>query len=480
MDAKSGFKIVKTYIAHNYLFFSYVVIAFLVIVIVSVVNFLSSKNETYETVKAEYITYTDVLDFTAVIVREEQILSFNKNDYMSYLFTDGTKIGKDTAGFTQEPVQPVIAVNYGSKYDFNNAVTRTELQNKIAELTFDRATKEQANFSNLSATISKDYQRLISMIADKDFENITSVEDELTKSLNVKSFILSGDNTFDLIARQYNSELAGVAVSTPENVYAPIENAGYFCSKTDGLESLLNAEKLKTADTSQLIDLFDTGKSTIQSDSYVGKVITDYRYKILTCVPSEKLNGNFDIKENEKVTLQINTEQISAVIESIQFYNNQAVLVFGSDEKISNFSSQRSYLAKIIGPTYTGLKVPKDAVRPRGYTKNGEEVEYKGVWVKIGESNSYRKIVCSSEELQTTKELQEEQIMLNEKSVKTQEEKDRLAQISDELNKLKEPILFGYGNDDLDYLIINAESQVSGLSPHSRVIIYGKGYDDAA
>jgi hypothetical protein len=478
MENNDNAKISKNYLFQNIAFVLYVIIVFLVVAIIAFVNLLTSKNETYETVKAEYFTVTDTLEFTAVLVREEQVISKPKTPYLSYLYADGTKISPDTLGFTSDPVSPVLAISYSDYQMFKNAAERKKLEDKINELSFDQATKDQANFANISSSISKNYNHLISLISSKDFENIGEVEQDLTKVLNVKAFVLSSENNFDSLSAQINSQLENIPeVSDFSKETIDVDDSVYFSSKTDGLESRFNAELLKNSTEYELLALFNEAEKSNLKDEMFGKIITDYRYKIFTVINSDLLVGNFAVKENSNVKLRMNNEEINTTVESIKSIGNQVILVFDCDEKISNFSAQRVYNnAEILGPTYTGLRVPKEAIRPRGYDLEGTPVEYSGVWVKVGESRIFRRLACNAAEEEAYKKLKDEYDQINSKDEKTQKDRGRLSVLSEEMKKYANPILFKKDNED--FCIVSVDSPISKLNPHSRVIVYGQGYED--
>lgn len=341
----------------------------------------------YNPVKTEsavYYTSTEGFNITGIIVRNETLVKSNSNGVMHFVTGDGSRVAKNG----------VIANIYDDE-NASIAVTQTKLlEGKIADIEdiLSYNDIEAANLDLINEKIKNKLNALIYSVSAGNYGNLASFSEDLLSVINRKQAALG-------VTESLVSELA--ALKAQLNVKLPTPKgsvragqSGYFVSKTDGYEQVLNVEDLST-----ITPEFLNGASAAKYDNTViGKIVSDYEWYIAAEV---SLNESLNFKEGEtlKVLTAVNSApELSVKVQKINISETQAraVIVFVCDQMNSELAAMRSGPMTVVKAQYQGLKVSRSALRVvesiRGvYVLNGMQVNF--VPVNILYSNdSY--IIC--------------------------------------------------------------------------------------
>lgn len=366
-----------------------VLILFLVIFVSIVYNFGNRESTTESALMADA---TASAEFTGVFIRDEQPLSFSGNGVISYNVSDGGRVGNGTVIAEVYPSDEQIKVNR----EIESLQKELDILNKIQ----NPGTLESAQPSNLSENIEEAYRNLIYCRDTCDYESIKTEKDDLLVLLSTYQIVTDDTVDFTQKISDINSRLSQLQL----NSIAPVETitadrSAYFVSYCDGYESVLTKENISSITAQQLSGITDT---TDASPTTVGKLIDGYEWYLAGIVN----NTNKEYNVGEYVTLQFESasDQFKAQIVDVKDDGDpsQSVIVVSCDQFNYSLVQHRCEKVELIKGNYSGLKVPREAIRFQAISESVTDEEtgltsivmtnYKGVNILEGEQVEFKKI----------------------------------------------------------------------------------------
>ena len=336
-----------------------------------VVNYFYTPFEV-ETVRQ--VTVDDTIDTKAIALRNEKVVTSNKQGVAVYSVENGGKLAKGAD-----------VISYYSN-DEAAAISRqiSDLQQKIDRLS-DINTQSgnyAADIDIVSSNVTTQLLKLDEYTDGGDLSNASVYSDELFYAMcrsGVETGRITNLNTrISELEKQLNSlkKQAGGSVQSVTSDYA-----GYFVNTVDGYENAVDITKVNELTTAD----FDKLKASDVPQNAVGKVICDTNWYL---VAKLKLNDSRLIKEGGSVdvTLPLSSgERLEAEVLAMNIGEKDEVLcVLSLSQMNPQLLAARQQDIQIVVDTYTGLRVNKDAVR----VKNGK----KGVYVTLGNIKKFREI----------------------------------------------------------------------------------------
>lgn len=294
------------------------------------------------------------------VIREETVVQGNnyKNGIIQ-IKKEGEKVAKG---------DPIF------RYYSNNEET---LIKKIQELDI----KIQEAMENENNLFSSDMKLLENQIQTqllevsnlKDIQKIAEYKKDINTKITKKAKIAgdlspSGSYIRKLIEERgtYENSLNSGA----EYINAP--ESGMVSYRVDGLEEVLTVESFSTLNKNFLENLkLKTGEIVATSEEN-GKIINNFEAYIATSLTSKKSK---EAKVGDKVSLRLaNSEEITAEIEYIIDDEEDAkLIIFKITNGLDVLANYRKITFDIIWWSYSGLKVPNDALI-KETTNNGKEI----------------------------------------------------------------------------------------------------------
>ena len=158
--------------------------------------------------------------------------------------------------------------------------------------------------------------------------------------------------------------------------------AGYFCESVDGYEEVLTPDVIEDLTLSSLGNLVNEKKST---DSNKGKIVSGYTWYFAAQVSDSNAEH---LSQGSTVKLrfaQVN-QDVQATVTSIRddADSEDTLVIFQSQEINEDLISMRKQSATVIVASYSGLKVPKSAVRMQDdemgvYVLSNDVARYKNI-----------------------------------------------------------------------------------------------------
>lgn len=307
-------------------------------------TFEQSKNFTVEQGKI-YIEESN----TGYVIRDETVIKGEQyKNGMEQIKAEGEKVSVDESVFRY----------YGQN--------ESDLKQKIAELDnkIQEAMKQSENRlpSDVKTIENQIDEKVIQLSNITDISKIAEFKKEINELVDKKARIIGdlspqGSYLKDLIEERagYEAELNSGA----EYVNAP--RSGIVSYRVDGLEESLTPNNLDSLSEEYLNNLnIKTGK-IVATNEECGKIINNFQCYIATVTTSILAK---DAKVGDKVTIRLSaTTEVDAKIVNIKEESeNKYLIVFEITKGVQEIISYRKISFNLIWLSYSGLKVPNQAI----------------------------------------------------------------------------------------------------------------------
>jgi len=320
---------------------------------------------------------------TGYVVRDEAVIP-SSYDITVLTIAEGERV---TVG---EP----IATGYLSADAQDRQSQIAALQTQLEQLGYAyEAAADASDQATLDTEILADLSNFSVYIARRDMNSAADLSPEL-KGLVLRRTSGSSDaasikTQIDTVQAQLD-ELQSAAASDTKTVTAPA--SGYFSGTVDGYESVLTPDMLQTLTVQQYNNL----QSAAVSKQNAGKLITGDTWYYVTVVPAGETT---DVEQGDTVQVSFARDfynQISMKVERIgDSEAGYRVLVLSCGKYMQDVTLLREQSADITFASYSGLRVPKDAVRvdekgqPGVYVLEGASAKWKPITILHDNGESY-------------------------------------------------------------------------------------------
>lgn len=349
----------------------------------------------YETETAILYTTDDFVSFSGVYVRDEATVKYGGNGVVRYCISDGGKLGKGS----------VIAEIYSdeSQIDVNSEITLLENELELIKKIQNRGTIELAQPANISGLIEDQYKDIINNREKGKLDEVNASRDNLLVLMSTYQLIT--DSEIDLQGR--TAEINGRISELKRSTSVPLDtivsdSSAYFASYADGYEDKLNVSSLAAITADDIKNAKEGTKS--EDPNVIGKIIRDYEWYIAGVIN----NSDQFCSVGDTVPMKFrSTSDISeGTVYDIRPVGNdsESIIIIRCNDITYDLVQHRTETVDIIKNDYEGIKIPRKAIRFRKPKpgeisaaedtdgENGEEVDNKGVYVKIGEQIVFKKI----------------------------------------------------------------------------------------
>lgn len=353
-------------------------------------------NDPFSTALVYNYTVNDSAEADGLLVREEQVIS-SQEGIVELTRSEGEKVG----------VGQTVAMVYRDSQAQDDQAALEALNQEIALLQY--AATESGDVESAAKLDEEILQAVVELRASAALDDYSQLEDQV---LEVKSQVLKRGYTYgegltseDLSARlqdlkNQRSALSSQSAAATTKITA--SQSGIFSSLVDGYETVVTPQNVFQLTPSSLEGLLDGDGVT--SGNGLGKLICGYRWYFAATLP-------VDVTERmrEGGTAQVRfsgdfTQDVKMTVEQIvQEENGEQVVVFSSDKYLARTTLLRSQSVEIIFDSWSGLRIPKEALRMETYTykdeETGEEKEGSrlGVYVLLGGKAEFKTVKVITE-----------------------------------------------------------------------------------
>ncbi len=317
-------------------------------------QFVSLVYKPVTTESAVFYTANNGFKITGVIIRNEILVKNTNDGVLHFMIDDGERVAKNG----------VIANIYGSE---SASITLSQIetvQNRIDNiediLSFNDL--DAANLNLINKRVNDNLNNLVLSAANGNFGEMQNSGDELLFSVNRRQAAMGDTSEFATELKSLNDQLSTLNASLT-GIKGKVTSAqsGYFLSKTDGYETVLTAKDLGKY-TPEYLDGITAQK---QDGNVVGKIVSDYEWYIAAKV-SVNDSHNYKTGDSLKIYTSVKSSPVLPVtVKQINISDNSsdAVIIFSCNEMNSELAALRSGPMTVVSKEYSGLKVPKKALR---------------------------------------------------------------------------------------------------------------------
>ncbi len=336
-----------------------------------------------ETSPALYATQSRALELDAYIMRDETVLYSKQSGGVNYLFEDGEKVGIGT----------VVANVYSGTgvQEVTDKIIAIDKKIDILEQSGVPSNITQTDTKNVDDKINELIYIIRDKIEDGDIEYALHKKDELLTLLNKRQVITQNVSGYDeqIVALQLEKNtLTGQLINLEDQVKVPC--SGYFYSSIDGYENIFDISQIKNMSIELYSQMVSSEPYDVSTSLGIGKVVNSSEWYVVSEVTKNDLK-KFNEGETHSIKFPFNTDividmKIDKIIQTND--SDRVVLVFKTNNMPEGFNYLRKQTVQIIEESYTGYKIPSNAVRVSDgikgvYILNGNTVRFKEVTVLI-------------------------------------------------------------------------------------------------
>ena len=322
---------------------------------------------------------------------------FDTNKTNGYIFRYEEPIGADAGGTPVTFVKDGERVSKGQHFaNIYAASDYAELQEEIdtidAKIDILQKSAVETNvyvtdISKTDAEINKHLGSVYSAVADGNLSNVRDDQNDMLVSMNKRNMIVDMTESY---TNELNSLKAQKAVleSRIDTVSRKLiaDTAGYYYGDTDGYENIFDPDVLDELTLEGFEQLTSVQPDTFLKNGSYGKIITSFVWYVVCEAEKSNTSGytegyyynlNFPEFGEENLTMQL-----KKIIKTTT--SDKALLVFRGNTAPEEFTYKRNQQVDIISEKYSGLAIPKGALR----IVDGEQ----GVYILNGDIVRFRRV----------------------------------------------------------------------------------------
>ncbi|MEG2958686.1 MAG: HlyD family efflux transporter periplasmic adaptor subunit [Oscillospiraceae bacterium] len=367
-------------------------VIFLFVLLYMGVYLAAGLRDPYKTVLTYAYTVNDSAAAAGLLVRDEIVIP-QKAVLADIYPAEGEQVARGET----------VAVLYrdSAALDRKTEIRALELEREQ----LDYALNKQDNVGD-AAQLDTDITALLSDLRSTvSAGNLTGIED---KTMALRSMVLkrtdTGSNTDDGLAGietrmvEVGQTLRTLrATSDQESTTITAEESGTFSGLVDGYETLLNQETLKTITAPELAAL--AKKPASPNEDVIGKLITSYRWSYAALIDQKDA---VRLKEGSTVPVLFSHDfagEIPMQVDRIgDTVGGKTLLILSTDRNLSDTTLLRRQTADVVFESYTGVRVPKQALRVENRKKIDPDTKVEtteqvtGVYVLVGAQAEFKSV----------------------------------------------------------------------------------------
>lgn len=340
---------------------------------------------TPETTPALHVTVNDSFTADGWFFRDEEPITGTSSDSVKHIVYSGERVQQDAP----------LAIVYSDAESMELSRQLDPLEERISLLnTALQSASDSSNTAKLDQVITLTIQQMASQVKEGSGSSVASSAAALrTLALRreaggVDAAAVTGERD-ELISEQavLERQLSGRTTKLTAS------SSGYFSEVVDGYETILTPDLLTNMTVDQFQKLI---AQTPEADdgNTLGKIVKGFSWYMAAEIPAEQAER---LKVGQALTVNFTQASMESPV-TVYAVNQEpnsdtALLVMEGTEFSSEMVSMREQPVEIIIATYTGLKVPKTAVRVQDRTdSDGKTHQDTGVFILSGSIQKFKLI----------------------------------------------------------------------------------------
>ena len=341
------------------------------------------------TVAATRVTVENSIECAGIFIRDEVLAEDVGSTTVKQLVSTGERVKKESR----------LAVSYSGESAME---TSQELELLEDEVSLLRAALRSAGDYSDTARLDQQLTAAMRTLSDQVKDGIVTDARDTADSLREQSLrrAAGGLDTDTLNGELEELEKKRDALSSRVNnqtraILSP--ETGYFSETIDGYEGILTTDSLETLSYEGLTEILENKPDTPDSTA-LGKIVCGFSWYFAVPLPIDQAQRT---RTNARVQLRFSQtgEVVDGTVYAIRKSEDEehALVILEGDRFSPSIVSLREQEIDLILGTYTGLKVPKEAVRVETETKTAEDgsettTSRVGVYIMSGSFARFKEI----------------------------------------------------------------------------------------
>lgn len=336
---------------------------------------LASRSYGTETVYEQ--TVLETIDAEMFIIRNESLLTNVSSGVTVPIAKNAERVSKGSS----------IAAIFSSEAAAENYVEAQALTSKLE--TYQKINNQlrlaEVDMDKLSAEVDSGFEAILDAAYENNYSTLS--DDKLTFCEKLSRRQISLDMNVDCSAQisQLQSRISTLTSGGAPVEIITAEASGYYVTREDGYENIITADDIDSLTADKLKEAFESKKKE-PSEGSIGKVIDGYNWYIATLIDSNKATS---FRKGQSVRLILDesaNNYVTTYVYSISSVDDkESMIIFRCNLMNESLAELRKVNGKIVTNDYTGLKVPRDAIR---LDENGNS----GVFIRRGNIVNFRSL----------------------------------------------------------------------------------------
>lgn len=333
-------------------------------------------NDSHDTEEAVLYTVNENITFKGMFIRDEKVIKYNNSTggVVNYLYDDGSKISEESD----------IAKVYSNEDQIYYRNRLTRLKKVLSDLRRAQSpgTTNYVQAETLRSKIEGYYMNVTNLIHKKDYSSLASESDDLLYTMNIYNIVTGNEVNFKSAIKQIKAEINEIKSKIEDPIDSiKASGSGYFVKSVDGYESSVSYDNVENMSTDELKKIFD--KDPVVTENAVGKLMKSYEWKFMGII---KNTNKFLINDGLSIRFNSSNKIYDVTVDSIKPIDgtDTSIVILSCNELDEAVLENRFDNAELIFDEYSGVKVPREAIRFQG--------EQKGAYVMLGQQITFKKI----------------------------------------------------------------------------------------
>ena len=375
------------------------------------INLAAYFSNPFSTTVAYTYTNNHAVTVSGYVVRQEEPLT-GENDLVYFSRGEGERVSLGGS----------VALIYDTQQALNDANTIRNLEDQLSQLLYARSLAAGIHSAgSLDSEVNNALTAFHSARSDSSVSHVSDAAAALRSAVLRHSYAYAGTSDLDRSIAAMEERIATLSASVSSattTVRAP--RSGLFSSLVDGYETVLTPEILETMTPE------DYRAITPAAADGMGKLVYGSKWYFVTLLREADAKS---LSEGQAITLRFQSgldRDLPLSVERISSAEGgQQLVVLSSNENLSLTTLLRHQNAQLIFASYTGIRVPRSAVRIVWETvkdENGQPIlnedgtekmtQIYGVYTLWGNSARFKKveILWQENEYMLVRSLQENDV----------------------------------------------------------------------
>ena len=263
-----------------------------------------------------------------------------------------------------------------------------QIQREIEILLLAQSSQGETGFTDaIGAQINEAAGLIIRAVGQTQLEQLESQRDRIQLLLGKKQILTGRAANFSqtLSALEEKRKMSEAKANlTADKILSPY--TGYFCATVDGFEKMISHKNSDTLTAAQIRGFIRPITKPQTANDAVGRIQTSHKWSIAADVP---LADAALFRENAMVTLDFGYPDVGEVpvkIKKVMSDEESAVVLFECDRINPFLISMRKADFTVVFRSYTGLRIPTEAVRFENsvqgvYVLEGRRIRFKPITI---------------------------------------------------------------------------------------------------